>query len=237
MTLVVPIITAQTSGGAPRACDLQGAILKTQNPSRKYRFLRPVDCSRGASTPERRSKKQSAGRHEAFRRSNSAFLTLVGKGDAKSRHSEILIVAAVTGFEIQRRIDDYTAGNRFSVKGSSDRTLFPDGGEFICMVFLAEDEVPGEVRHQTDVAGHPKFQSRADLTERSDVMVVNRISGQVFALTGNEGAAGDVLRGGAGRGAERVFLIKKLIEGRAAVNEADAAGDIGSKAAERIPKR
>ncbi len=153
------------------------------NPSRKYRFLRPVDCSRGASTPERRSKKQSAGRHEAFRRSNSAFLTLVGKGDAKSRHSEILIVAAVTGFEIQRRIDDYTAGNRFSVKGSSDRTLFPDGGEFICMVFLAEDEVPGEVRHQTDVAGHPKFQSRADLTERSDVMVVNRISGQVFALT------------------------------------------------------
>src|SRR5207253_8472988 len=98
-----------------------------------------------------------------------------------------------------------------------------DDVELICMVFLAEDEVPGEVSHQADMAGYAKFQSRADLTERSDVIVVNRISGQEFLLMGNETV-----------GVEGVLLMKKLIESRATINEADAAGDIRSKAAERV---
>lgn len=38
--------------------------------------------------------KQNAGMLEAFRRLNYAFLTLVGKRDAKSDHSEVLIIAA-----------------------------------------------------------------------------------------------------------------------------------------------
>ncbi|MEY2542929.1 MAG: hypothetical protein QOE81_390 [Verrucomicrobiota bacterium] len=50
-------------------------------------------------------KKQNAGTHEAFRRLNYAFLTLVRKGDAKARHSEILMIAAVTGLELKRLID------------------------------------------------------------------------------------------------------------------------------------
>src|SRR6266853_2301746 len=175
--------------------------------------------------------KQSAGRHEAFRRSNCAFLTLVGKSDAKSRHSKILVITAVTGFKLHRLIDDDLGTHQLSEIEKSVLTLRSLDEELIRMVFLAEDEVPGEVRHQADVAGDAKLQARADLTERSDVIVGNRIIGQVFALAGNEGAVGDVDLGGGGRRAERIFLIKKLIEGRATVNEADAAGDIRSKAA------
>src|SRR6266567_1426869 len=174
--------------------------------------------------------KQSAGRHEAFRRSNCAFLTLVGKGDAKSRHSEILIVAAVTGFEFERLIEDYGAGNRFSVKRKSFVALFGDDVEFICMVFLAEDEVPGEVRHQTDMAGDAKLQSRAQLTKRSQVMIGNRIVGKEFAfprLRRQEPRKG-------GRRSTSVLLVKERVDRRSAINKAYAAGDIGSKAAERI---
>src|SRR5205807_5815643 len=190
---------------------------------------------RVAPAPRTPLQKQSAGRHEAFRRSNCAFLTLVGKGDAKSRHSKILVITAVTGSKLHRMIDDRGAKNRNSVKGKRILALLSDEVKPICMVLLAEDEVPGEVRHQTDVAGDAKFQARADLTERSEVIVGNRISGQEFALLGNEAAVEEAFVdiGGVGRDAELMFLIKKLIEGRATINEAYAAGDIRSKAAER----
>src|SRR5215510_3268440 len=49
--------------------------------------------------------KQNAGTRTAFRRLNYACLTLVRKCDAKSDHSEILVVAAVTRFQIKRLVD------------------------------------------------------------------------------------------------------------------------------------
>src|SRR6266853_1238354 len=129
--------------------------------------------------------KQSAGRHEAFRRSNCAFLTLVGKSYAKSRHSKILVITAVTGFKLHRLIDDDLGTHQLSEIEKSVLTLNSLDEELIRMVFLAEDEVPGEVRHQADVAGDAKLQARADLTERSDVMVGNGINRPEFLLGGS----------------------------------------------------
>jgi len=208
--------------------DVLDATSKVLFSRRKTRAESIAFCDRltirVAPAPRTPLQKQSAGRHEAFRRSNCAFLTLVGKSDAKSRHSKILVITAVTGFKLRRLIDDDLGKirKRNSEIGKRIFALRTLDEELIRMVFLAEDEVPGEVRHQADVAGDAKLQARADLTERSEVIVGNRIIGQVFALAANE----TVLEG--------VLLIKKLIEGRATVNEADAAGDVGSKAAERI---
>jgi len=55
--------------------------------------------------------KQNAGTRKAFRRLNYACLTLVGESDAKSRHSEILIVAAVTRPELVRGVKGRDAYN------------------------------------------------------------------------------------------------------------------------------
>ena len=54
------------------------------------------------------------------------------------------------------------------------------------------------------MAGDAKFQAHADLTERSEVIIGNRISGQEFVLMGNEAAVEEVGvdRGGVGKGAE-----------------------------------
>jgi hypothetical protein len=60
---------------------------------------------------KRTPKKINAGKHEAFRRLNYAFLILVGKGDAKSRHSEILIVAAMTRSELKRLVNNGGLGH------------------------------------------------------------------------------------------------------------------------------
>ncbi len=70
-----------------------------------------LTCKKAEAT---NAKKQNAGTHEAFRRLNYAFRTLVGKGDAKSRHPEILIVAAVTRFEFESVIEHDGAANRNS---------------------------------------------------------------------------------------------------------------------------
>src|SRR5207245_6375395 len=113
---------------------------EAQNPSREYSVLRSVGYSRGATTPNAAPKKQSAGRHEAFRRSNCAFLTLVGKGDAKSRHSKILLITAVTGFKLRRLIDDDLGKirKRNSEIGKRIFALRTLDEELIRMVFLAE---------------------------------------------------------------------------------------------------
>src|SRR5260370_29099601 len=95
--------------------------------------------------------KQSAGRHEAFRRSNCAFLTLVGKSDAKSRHSKILVITAVTGFKLHRLIDDDLGKKRLSEIGKRILPLRSLQEELILIVFLPEDEVPSKVSHQSDM--------------------------------------------------------------------------------------
>ena len=94
-------------------------------------------------------------------------MTLVGKGDAKSRHSEILIVAAVTGPELNSRVGDRGSVGNHGAEGN-ERIVALLGNEVksIRMVFLTKDEVPGEVRHQADVAGDPELQARTDLTQR-----------------------------------------------------------------------
>src|SRR4030095_12313687 len=53
--------------------------------------------------------KQNAGTRTAFRRLNYACLTLVRKRDAKSDHSEILVVTAVTGYQVFRLADNYAS--------------------------------------------------------------------------------------------------------------------------------
>ena len=90
---------------------------------------------------------------EAFRRLNYAFLTLVGKGDAKPRHPEILIVAAMARSQFKRLVDDGGAdnGGRKNAKVvygcHRARTLLGDKVNFVPVVFLTEDKVPGEVGH------------------------------------------------------------------------------------------
>jgi hypothetical protein len=108
-----------------------------------------------------RHKKQSAGTREAFRRLNYAFLTLVGKGDAKSRHSEILIIAVVTRFQIYSSINDRSYGSRLPLELSNSVASFNDRTKSIRMVRLTEDKVPREVSHQANVAGDTKFQAEA----------------------------------------------------------------------------
>ena len=131
--------------------DVLDATSKVLFSRRKTRAESIAFCDRltirVAPAPRTPLQKQSAGRHEAFRRSNCAFLTLVGKGDAKSRHSKILVIAAVTGFKLHRMIDDRGGKTRISVKDDRILALLSDEVEPIRMVFLAEDEVPGEVRH------------------------------------------------------------------------------------------
>jgi hypothetical protein len=58
--------------------------------------------------------KQNAGTHEAFRRLNYAFLTLVRKGNAKSRHSEILITTSLTRMQYRSSIDNGGYSDRSS---------------------------------------------------------------------------------------------------------------------------
>src|SRR5260370_22203672 len=133
---------------------------------------------------------QNAGTREAFRRLNYAFLTLVGKGDAKSRHPEILIIAPVTRYDLVRRVNNRNTG-RNSEDSNGTYSLFGNQANFIRMIFLAEHEVPGEVGHQTDVASDTEFQAGANLTKRSDVIVVNGIGRQEFRVliyrdTGNK---------------------------------------------------
>src|ERR1700730_6102069 len=153
---------------------------------------------------------------------NYAFLTLVGKGDAKSDQPEILIIAAVPGFELKRLVHNGGRANHSPKAREHVLTVLGDNGNFIRMVLLAEDKVPGEVGHQTDVAGHAVFHSYANLAQRPEVIIRNRIDREEFVLVDNVTArVGDIL------------LIEKLVERRTAVNEADATRNIGSKTSER----
>lgn len=66
---------------------------------------------RGVDFQSSPATKQNAGTRSAFRRLNYACLTLVRKRDAKSDHSEILVVAAATGFQIKRLVELNNLGN------------------------------------------------------------------------------------------------------------------------------
>src|SRR3984893_4741342 len=153
---------------------------------------------------------------------NYAFLTLVGKGDAKSDQPEILIIAAVPGFELKRLVHNGGRANHSPKAREHVLTVLGDNGNFIRMVLLAEDKVPGEIGHQTDVAGHAVFHSYANLTERSDFIIVNRIEREEFVLVSN-----------VTEGVGDISLIVKLVERRATTNKADAAGNIRRKTPER----
>src|SRR5438270_5807444 len=132
---------------------------------------------------------------------NYAFLTLVGKGDTKSRHPEILIVAAVPGFELNRGVHNGGAGKGNPKPRGHALTVLGEKVQFVGVIPLAEDEVPGEVGHQPDVAGHAEFQSRADLAQRPDAIIVNRIDREEFLLMDNV-TVGD----------EGALLIEKLVK-------------------------
>src|SRR6266480_7992688 len=95
----------------------------------------------------RRYQKKNAGTHQAFRRLNYAFLILVRKGDAKSRHSEILMVAAVTRSQLQRLVDDGGLGNLSSEDRNGTIALLCNQVNLILMIFLSKNKVPGEVGH------------------------------------------------------------------------------------------
>src|SRR2546430_5474480 len=158
---------------------------------------------------------------------------LIREGDAKSRHPEILMVAPVPGSKLHRLVDNDRAEKLRSGERKRILSLLGNEVELIRMVLLTEDEIPGEVSHKTDVAGHAELQSRADLTKRSDVIIGNRINGQEFALVGNvEACVGKERWAGILQGI-LVFLIEKLIEGRATINKADASGHIRRKTPER----
>src|SRR5438067_402378 len=94
--------------------------------------------------------------------------------------------------------------------------------EFIGVIILAENEIPGEVRHQTDVAGHAEFHSDAELTEHPNVVIVDRIGRPEFALVGNEATGVDML------------LVEKLVGRGATIDEANTACHIRREAAEWI---
>jgi hypothetical protein len=112
-----------------------------------------------------------------FRRLNYAVLTLVGESNAKSRHPEILMVAAVTGLELDRLVDSNLGEDWNSIDFEDIPALLREEVKLVRVVFLTENEVPREVSHQTDVAGNTKFQAGTDLAERSDVVIGDRING------------------------------------------------------------
>src|SRR5258708_28168577 len=85
-------------------------------------------------------KKQNAGTLMAFRRLNYAVLTLIGESDAKSRHSEILMVAAVTGPELHCRVDNRLGEDRKSVDFEDIIALLGDEVKLVRVVFLTENE-------------------------------------------------------------------------------------------------
>src|SRR5439155_3092784 len=88
------------------------------------------------------------------------------------------------GSELIRDVGEADGLNRNPETRELTCSVLDDEMNFVhVVVFLAEDEVPGKVGHQTDVARQAELQSRADLTQRSQVMVVNRINREVFALT------------------------------------------------------
>src|SRR5207302_3388833 len=138
--------------------------------------------------------------------------------------SEILIIAAVAGLELQCLVDNHLGENRKSSDFEDVRALVGDEVKLVRVVFLAENEVPCEVSHQTNVAGNAKFQAGAELAERSGVMIVNRIISDELKFVGHE------------TGGVYMLLVEVAVERRAAVNETDTSSNIGSKTAKRISR-
>src|SRR5258708_1886925 len=96
-----------------------------------WQFARPDPVQR------RRYKKKTPERfHYAFRRLNYEPLTLVGKGDAKSRHPEILVVAAVPRSNLHGLVESRKAAVGKSKKSKRVPTLLSNEVELIRMVPL-----------------------------------------------------------------------------------------------------
>src|SRR6266404_1956494 len=97
--------------------------------------------------------------------------------------------------------------------------------EFITMVIQPENEVPSEVRHQTDVAGDAVFQSDPDLTEQSDVMIINWIGCPKFTLSVNASERGIGWCAGYWicEGGIRMLLVEILVGRGATINETNTA--------------
>ena len=147
--------------------------------SRKFTYRgceggRSFQRQRGAGVKRDKAKRRNV---MAFRRLNYAVLTLVGESNAKSRHPEILMVAAVTGLELDRLVDSNLGKDWNSIDFEDIPALLRKEVKLVRVVFLTENEVPREVSHQPDVASDTKFQAGADLAERSDVVIGDRING------------------------------------------------------------
>src|SRR5207248_229372 len=109
--------------------------------------------------------------------------------------------------------------------------VLDDEVDLILMIFLTEDEVPSDVSHQTDMAGHTKFQSGTDLTEHSRVVIVNRINRPIFFLTEHEIPRRS---GWVAAWPVSVSFMKILVERCSTLEEAEASGDIWGEPAEGI---
>src|SRR5207248_11502406 len=83
---------------------------------------------------------------------------------------------------------------------------------------------------QTDMAGYAEFQAGTQLTEASDVAVVNWVCGPKLLLVGHKVTAGI----DAGARSVSVPLIEILVGSRSTINEAETAPNIRREAAERI---
>src|SRR5204863_4206274 len=173
--------------------------------------------------------------HWAFRRLNYDCLTLVRKGDAEAGHPEVLIVAAITGPQFKGLIDGGGRGKGKSVEEKGVRALVCNEMKLVVAI-LTEDKVPGEVSHQTDMACDTEFQTRANLTKASDVVVRNRINCPELALADNR-----INLGGRNErideNAVLVLLVEQLVERRTAANKSETAGHVGRETAKRISSR
>src|SRR5438874_10825177 len=109
--------------------------------------------------------------------------------------------------------------------------VLDDEVDLILMIFLTEDEVPSDVSHQTDMAGHTKFQSGTDLTEHWRVVIVNRINRPIFFLPEHEIPRRS---GWVAARSVSVFFMKILVERCATLDETETARDIRGETAEGI---
>src|SRR5215471_15418926 len=91
--------------------------------------------------------KQNAGTHKAFRRLNYAFLTLVGKGDAESRHSEILMVTSVTRLYDQPGVYHRGDCERNSIEVCNVLSRLSNQLHLVWMILLTKNKVPRKISH------------------------------------------------------------------------------------------
>src|SRR5205807_10385430 len=90
--------------------------------------------------------------------------TLVGEGDAKPGHAEVLIIAARARSEICGRIGDRNRDKNSwrNSRSSYDKSPgFAHSEKTVLGIVYSANKVPGEIGHQTDVTGNAELQPDA----------------------------------------------------------------------------